>query len=261
MRNIKITKREILFSVTIVVAMLIIGLFISEKIAAKQMDKYQEYNTAVRINNDNDLFKYGMSTNIGNAFVYGELKAVDTVSYDEISGEYSYVKKVKERYTKHTRIVTKSRTNSKGETEYYEVEEDYYTWDYISSEDKHSETIQFIDTKFSYGTIAFPSSRELDIIYVDGSIFHSVGDIRYVYYGAVDRCEGTLYAILKDDTVLEARLYYDQDIDKTINKLESSASVVAFWIAWVFLTVILVFGFYFIDNRWLEDSGQFKNKE
>ena len=30
-----------------------------------------------------------MKTNIGNAFVYGELKAIDTVSYDEIEGDFS----------------------------------------------------------------------------------------------------------------------------------------------------------------------------
>ena len=63
-----------------------------------------------------------MRTDIGNAFVYGELKAVDTVSYDEIEGDFSYIKKVKEKYTKHTRIVTKTRTNSKGETETYTPE-------------------------------------------------------------------------------------------------------------------------------------------
>ena len=51
------------------------------------------------------MFQYGMDTNVGNAFVYGDLKAVDTVTYPEISGEYMYVEKVKERYTKHTRRV------------------------------------------------------------------------------------------------------------------------------------------------------------
>ena len=30
-----------------------------------------------------------MRTNVGNAFVYGDLKAVDTVTYPEIGGEYT----------------------------------------------------------------------------------------------------------------------------------------------------------------------------
>lgn len=41
------------------------------------------------------MFQYGMDTNVGNAFVYGDLKAVDTVTYPEIGGEYMYVEKLK----------------------------------------------------------------------------------------------------------------------------------------------------------------------
>ena len=84
----KITKREILFSVVIVCIMLLIGVLISDKINDNLMNKYQEYNTALQIISDSDLFQYGIKTNVGNAFVYGDLKAVDTVSFDEVSGEY-----------------------------------------------------------------------------------------------------------------------------------------------------------------------------
>lgn len=41
------------------------------------------------------MFQYGKDTNVGNAFVYGDLKAVDTVTYPEIGGEYMYVEKSK----------------------------------------------------------------------------------------------------------------------------------------------------------------------
>lgn len=51
-----------------------------------------------------------MRTNAGNAFVYGDLKAVDTVTYPEIGGEYIYIEKVKERYTMHTRQVAHTTT-------------------------------------------------------------------------------------------------------------------------------------------------------
>ena len=87
--------------------MLVFGIMISGNISESVMEKNQEYNTALQINDDKDLFEYGMRTNVGNAFVYGDLKALDTVSYDEIPGEYSYIKKIKEKYTMHTRTVTK----------------------------------------------------------------------------------------------------------------------------------------------------------
>lgn len=95
----EITKREILASVSIVAIMLFVGILISQKISEYQTDKNEIYNKAVKIESS-DLFQYGLDTDVGNAFVYGELKAVDTVTYPEISGEYMYVNKVKEHYTK-----------------------------------------------------------------------------------------------------------------------------------------------------------------
>ena len=83
--NIEITKREILASISIIAVMILIGVLISTKISEHQMDQNEIYNKAVKIESQ-DLFQYGMDTNIGNAFVYGELKAVDTVTYPEIGG-------------------------------------------------------------------------------------------------------------------------------------------------------------------------------
>ena len=95
------------------------------------MDKNEIYNKAVKIDSQ-EMFQYGMDTNIGNAFVYGELKAIDTVTYTEIGGEYMYVKKVKEKYTMHTRQVAHTRTVN-GKTETYYTTEEYWTWDKINS--------------------------------------------------------------------------------------------------------------------------------
>lgn len=88
----EITKREILASISIIAAMLLIGFVISGKISNYILDRNEKYNKAVKIENS-DLFEYGMRTNIGYAFVYGDLKAVDTVSYPEIDGEYMYIEK------------------------------------------------------------------------------------------------------------------------------------------------------------------------
>ena len=105
----EITKREILASISIIAVMILIGVLISGKISEHQMDENEVYNKAVKIEST-DLFQYGMDTNIGNAFVYGDLEAVDTVTYPEIGGEYMYVKKVKERYTEHTKQVAHTKT-------------------------------------------------------------------------------------------------------------------------------------------------------
>ena len=90
----EITKREIIISISISAVMLIIGLFISGKITDIQNDRNAEYQKAVHIE-DSELFRHGMDTDIGNAFVYGDLQAVDAVTFDEIGGEYLYVEKLK----------------------------------------------------------------------------------------------------------------------------------------------------------------------
>lgn len=84
-----------------------------------------------------------MDTNVGNAFVYGDLKAVDTVTYPEISGEYMYVEKVKEKYTRHTRKVR----HSNGKTTWYTTET-YWTWDRVGSEDIKCKEVSFCGVNF-----------------------------------------------------------------------------------------------------------------
>lgn len=42
------------------------------------------------------------------------------------------------------------------------------------------------------------------------------------------------------------------DIEETVEYLESGGGVIIFWIFWILLTGGCVFGFYYIDNKWLE---------
>ena len=245
MNDFKITIREILFSVVIISIMLLFGFLISDKISDHLMNKYQEYNTAMQIVSDKELFEYAMCTNVGNAFVYGDLKAVDTVSYDEINGEYSYVEKIKEKYTKHYRTVTKTKTVN-GKTKTYTKREAYWTWDEVDSWSKHSKKIIFVGVEFDYGMIPFPTSSHIDTI-------KESSKIRYVYYGAPIESTGTLYAKLGDNTFSDSNFYHRSTIDETIDRLESGAGLVVFWVFWVILIIGAVIGFYYIDNNWLED--------
>lgn len=242
-----VTKREVLVSIAIICVMILLGIVIADKINDALMTKYQEYNTALQIESDKDLFEYGMRTDIGNAFVYGDLKAVDTVSFDEVPGEYSYIKKVKERYTKHTRTVTKTRTNADGEVETYTEIEEYWTWDAIDSWSDHSDKITFLGVEFDYGVIELPGSNHIDTI-------KESSKIRYVYYGAPTESIGTLYAVLKDDTISNVHFYHNSTIEETINYLESYFEIGLFWFVWICLTGGMVFGFCYIDNHWLEDK-------
>ena len=243
MDNFKITKREILVSIIIVSIMLLLGIIIHGSINDKLMLEYQKYNTALQIENDSDLFAYGMKTNIGNAFVYGDLKAVDTVTYPEIDGEYLYVEKVKERYTRHTRTVT-TTVNGKNQTR----TETYWTWDRVGSEDKKCNEISFCVVVFDSNKINLPSSKYIDTI-------RESGYIRYKYYGTETEFTGTIFTELKDNTISDNTAFYNKDtIEDVMKSFKSNWQLVLFWVGWVLLTGGCVFVFYYIDNRWLEDK-------
>lgn len=239
-----ITKREIIASISIIAVMLLIGVLISSKISEHQMDKNEVYNKAVKIEDD-ELFQYGMNTNVGNAFVYGDLEAVDTVTYPEIGGEYMYVEKIKERYTMHTRQVAHTRTVN-GKTQTYYTTETYWTWDYAGSEDKICKEISFLGHTFSSNKINLPSEEYIDTIYESSHI-------RYKYYGVSTKHTGTIFTDLRDKTISDnTRFYKNMTIDETVECLESGGGLIIFWIVWIILIGLCVFGFYYIDNRWLE---------
>lgn len=241
MYDFKITKREILFSVVILSIMLLLGVVIHGNINDRLMLEYQKYNTALQINNDSELFNYGMKTNVGNAFVYGDLKAVDTVTYPEIGGEYMYIEKVKERYTMHTRTVT-TTVNGKTTTRV----ETYWTWDRVGSEDIKCKEVSFCDVVFDSNKIDLPSSYYIDTI-------KESSHVRYKYYGIGTKYTGTIFAELKDNTIPDDTGFNNNmNIEETMESLKSGWQLVLFWVFWILLTGGCLFGFYYIDNNWLE---------
>lgn len=245
--NFEITVREIVASISIIAIMLLFGVLIHGAISEHQMDKNEVYNKAVKIENK-DLFQYGMDTNIGNAFVYGELKAVDTVTYPEIGGEYMYVEKVEEHYNRHTRIVTKTRTNSDGEIETYTEEEVYYSWDFYDSWIRHSQKISFLGVEFDYGKIDRPYDSYIT------TQKGSRSDIRFIYHGTKANFTGTIFTNLRDKTISNGTYFYnDMSIEETYKSLETGVEwLIFFWIVWIILIIGCVIGFYYLDNRWLE---------
>ena len=240
----EITKREILASISIIAVMILFGILISSKISEHQMDKNEIYNKAVKIENT-DLFQYGMDTNVGNAFVYGDLEAVDTVTFSEIGGEYMYVEKVKERYTKHTRQVSHTKTVN-GKTQTYYTTETYWTWDRVGSEDIKCKEVSFCGITFKSNKFDIPGTDYIDTI-------KESSHIRYKYYGTGTKFTGTIFTELKDKTISDnTNFYNNMNIEETVERLESGGGEIVFWILWIILIIICVFGFYYLNNNWLE---------
>ena len=236
------TKREVLFSAVIIAIMLLFGFMISGAIDNAHIEKCEEYNKAQQIDNEQSKFVRGMRTNIGNAFVYGDLICLDPVTYSEIGGNYSHVEKEMQKYTEHTKIET--YTDDDGKTHTRTVT--YWEWDTVDSWDIYSTKISFLNVEFPYGTIKFSGDNYITTI-------NESSRIRYNYYGSLIKETGTIYANLSDNTIKDVKFYRDQTIQDAIDSLNFNGGIIAFWIAWVILIVGCVIGFYWIDNRWLED--------
>lgn len=240
----EIKKREIVFSVIIIAVMLIAGFFFSNAIHQNILEKYQEYDTAVQIDSE-ELFRHGMRTSVGNAFVYGNLKALDPVTYPEIEGEYSYIKKEEQEYREHSRTVTETYTDSEGNTKTRTKTEYYWTWDTMRTESKTSTKISFLNVEFEYDKIPFPSSQHIKTL---STGYHK----RNIYYGTETEFQGTIFTNLKDNTINKTSFYRNQTISDTIDSLETGYQLVIFWVCWIMLTAALVVGFCYLDNKWLD---------
>jgi len=235
MKGFETARCKAMVSIAIVSLFLMIGMLLSGVIDGWLKNRYQDYDKALQIVDDAELFDQAMRTCAGYAFVQGELRAVDPVSIPDIPGEYGYIIKIRQRQRRHTRTFT--NTDSKGHThtriQTYRTWHDEQTWRW------HCEQISFLGHHFPYGTIHAPSARYIDTIYESSQI-------RYVYYACAAEYTGTLWARLGDSEISETVFYEGQDIGETISWLESGWEKIVFWIVWMLLMGLAILGFHIL---------------
>ena len=162
-------------------------------------------------------------------------------TFPEVDGLYGSMTKVTERYTRHTRTVTTRDSNGHTHTR----TEVYWTWDTIGREYRNATTISYLGVEFPYGTIDYFPENYITTIKISSNL-------RDKYYGSDISYTGTLFANLSDNMISQTSFYNDMTIDKTIEHLETKIQLVIFWIFWIVLTVAATYGFYYLDNKWLE---------
>lgn len=240
----EITLREVIASITILAIMLIIGILIGDSIEDYHSDKIAIYNKALKVKEE-DIFRYAMNTNVGNAFVEGEFKALDTVSYDEIEGEYMYIEKVKEKYTRHTRTVTKTRIVN-GKSKSYTTTETYWTWDVVDRDSKTSNNVTFLGVEFPTSKFYLPSDSYIATI-------KESSKIRYKYYGTPVSHNAVAFVDLRDGTISNNKVSLNtkSTTEEILEAKQFNIWIYVFWVVWVFLTSVIIYGFCYLDNDWL----------
>lgn len=267
----RITKREILFSIIIIFLMASIGMLIHSVIQEGITKDSEKIFMAAKIE-EPDMFNYSLQTSIGNALVYGTITATEPVSVPEIKGEYFSITRVTERYTKH--IETETYTDSSGKTKTREVVK--YSWDYYDSDEYYSESFYFMGNKFNNRIDGLPENKIYNLeevvsdewknyvhgnyIYKDGRFMNNVGDEREYYIVTSMEMDGTLEVNLVDGDIKSfyggdsLKFYYNRSIEEVVEDTKNRGfiSTVVFVSIWSILTLAAVIGFYYIDNRWLE---------
>ena len=244
-----ITKREVIFSVIIIAIMMGIGIIIGNHITKKIHDKNEIYSKSVTIDS-NEMFKYGIDTNIGDSFSYGKLFAVDTVDMDDLHG-YMYIARELEEYTKHYRTVTETHRRSDGTTYTTHRREEYWTWDHVRTDTKHNVKVNFCGVEFFTKDFPIPSSYHLKTV--------SCGYHKRYNYSVIDNeYVGTLFADLDNHYIskerVEPKFMKNVNIENALEEFTIPTQfVLFFWIPWIILTIVLVIVFYYVDNKWLED--------
>jgi len=269
----EITKREILVSIIIFFLLIGLGLIIHNFIIEKNILSIEKYNKALKIDNNAELFNYSIDTEVGNILAYGTFTAVDKISIKELENEYMYIEKVKQRYTRHSRQVCSTDSNGKQHcrTEYY------YSWDDISSEDYISQKISFLGKEFDYATFSGYSTYRLslenniideykkhtynDYLYEEKPSFWgaSEGDIRYYYIVGNINFNGTIFAKCENKNIIAEKgnkiKIYSSNLSETMENKKSEGTMISvlYWIFWLILTGLAIYGYMYLDNKYLED--------
>lgn len=95
--------------------------------------------------------------------------------------------------------------------------------------------------------VEFPSTEYIDTI-------KESSHVRHKYYGVSTEYTGTIFTELRDKTISDNSSFYENStIDETVDYLESDWELWLFWAIWIIVIGLCVFGFYYIDNEWIEN--------
>ena len=266
----EITKRELLFSIVIIILSITIGLFVYSGLAENRREEAELYTKALKIQELED-FNYASETKVGNALVYSDCYTIESVVLPELKNEYAVIFKITEKYTKHTETYKDSNGNTKKEIT--------YSWDNYKQDTYNVNKIIFMDKSLSIGLFNFNlmNSEKLKLTsetvsenvlsncnstyYYPNGKYEREGNIRSRYQVIPLKFSGTMFMdfskseFTKDNT----EFYYNNNIEEVIAlKGDTKGFTLKFCIWWIFGTIIVLFLFFVIDNKWLEDKGKKK---
>lgn len=230
----EIKPREIAVGIGIAFISLALMFTFGESIVGSINEKSYETLKATHIDSA-ESFQYGIETGFGDVLAYSELVSNDPITNPEIGEKCMYIEKVTEQKVMH---VSK---NSKG------IRSVHYTWEVIDRDVQTSSTVSFLGSTFDYSKVTVPTQEQTPR--------HYFGNYRYYYNYIPDTLVGSLHTFLTTEGVSEGSYFYaHKDPNEVVNYLEGSINLSyrLLYIVWVVLTAIIIIGFFYFDNRWLD---------
>lgn len=243
------TKREQIFSVTLFSLWLCLGILLSSAIEHGENSHNLEYYQAAKISDDPVEFKESMQTDVGNAFVDGSFTAVEPVVHPAIGGKWLSIRAEYQSYEEHTRQVTYKDEDGQSRSR----TETYWTWDTYRTDDVHAKSVEFLGQVFSYDKFNFDDIGTTRKTVDNG--YHK----RICVGASPATFRGAIYAVLKDGTLSHRKGKGKITVreNKTADALQEDSletyRTIIFWSLWIPLAFVLVYAFYAIENRWLEN--------
>lgn len=241
--EVKFTLREIIVSIGIVMLMIAIGMYISESISSKEMEKSEEYFKALKVK-DVEMFNHAFETSVGNVLAEGTFKAIEPIENDNIEGTYLYILEEEEHYVKKTREVSYSC----GEDTCYRTET-YWEWEHYDEVEKYADEFKFLKKTFSTDDFRFTNKKYVGTV--------SGGrHVRYKYYAVPKEFEGSMFGKIKEKEITETAVYPTKNIKEVIQEKEDAPgnSVTIFWVVWSLFILIIVVVFMILENKYLNNK-------
>lgn len=252
-----------LISAILGVAFIALGIWIHGIITESQYKEKRLYQTALKIT-DAKQFNYSVETKQGNVLAYGTFTFPDLVKFPEMTKSFAYIKKTKEKYTRHEREVCEDTYDSEGNVTGEECHtEEYHTWDYQTSEELSGKKVKFMNKEYSRSQFHFPWGESInasDIIKGETERcwyperkktwlgFEKEGNIRWCYDGMNSSYQGSIFLNtfngLSDITGSNKIMVSNQTIEERIKGVELGAKLATgfFVFFWILLTIGAIAG-------------------
>ena len=262
-----ISPKEILISVIFFLVALALAIFINPFIKDSMLDDVRTYQNALQVDEDANLYQYAKTTQVGNVLAFGKMKAIYPVMLPELSGQYGFVEKVTEIYTRKTRQVCNSH-DSDGNCTSYRTEV-YYEWDKEATNFFVSQDFEFLSVIFPCRIMDLKSDFILELsastvspsfveyiddnyIYENNNWWSNVGDLRFYYKTLPVEFYTSVFTHF-DGQEQPVYVHYNQTRDmvihnketaiKTFNAIYYTAAILiagALWYMWAHYVVEIV---------------------